>query len=227
MKPLLSVFFSCLSLIALSQMNDISLTNPSFEDAPRKGGSIQNIKGWYDCGRILFPNESAPDIHPAGAWGVNNAPYEGKTYLGLVVRDNETWESVSQKLSYQDDIITPLQSGKCYTLSMAVLRADKYISGSRFQLEKRNDKTQKYNYNTPVTVRIWGGNAYCNKAELLATSAPVTNSDWKTIELALSPSVDLTFITLEAFYKLPIIVPYNGHVLIDDLSDIIEIQCEE
>jgi len=50
-----------------TQLDTIRLRNPSFEDTPRRGGDTRNvIKDWFDCGRINFPMESPPDIHPNG-----------------------------------------------------------------------------------------------------------------------------------------------------------------
>ncbi len=80
----------------------IELNNPSFEDAPRKGGhSTMPIKGWQDCGKINFASASSPDIHPVvpPAWEVTMKAWDGSTYLGLVTRDNGERESVSQKLT--------------------------------------------------------------------------------------------------------------------------------
>lgn len=110
---------------------------------------------------------------------------------------------------------------------MAVMRAKNYRSGSRFQFIKSNDTSQSYYYTTPAVVRLWGGNSYCNQKELLAMSDPIVYSEWKTIELAFIPSENYDFVTIEAFYKLPLVVPYNGYVLIDNLSDIIQVECED
>lgn len=208
-------------------MDVIKLSNPSFEDTPRKGRAVNGIKGWYDCGIINFPKETAPDIHPSNAWGVDDKAYDGNTYLGLVVRDNDTWESVSQKLVDDSGEVEPMRGGHCYRVSMAVMRAKNYRSGSRFQFIKSNDTSQSYYYTTPAVVRLWGGNSYCNQKELLAMSDPIVYSEWKTIELAFIPSENYDFVTIEAFYKLPLVVPYNGHVLIDNLSDIIQVECED
>ncbi len=214
-------------MISYSQMDVIKLNNPSFEDTPRKGGVLKEIEGWYDCGIDNFPEESAPDIHPGGYWGVDDKSYEGETYLGLVVRDNETWESVCQRLITGSGEIERIEEGNCYRLSMAVARSEKYLSGSRFALENARPKSQAYNYNTPVVVRIWGGNSFCNKKELLAKSEPVINSEWETIDLNFTPTIDCEFITIEAYYNIPVLVPYNGHVLIDNLSEIIQVACKD
>ena len=234
MNFLLSLLLICCSLTSFSQMRTIKLQNPSFEDTPRKGmaniSSVfkteSKIKGWTDCGAINFPRESAPDIHPADAWDVHGEAFDGKTYLGLVVRDNESWESVGQKLTNSDGALTPILIGKCYKLSMTVARSEEYMSGSRLKLQQKGNRSQNFNYTTPTVIRIWGGNGSCDKGELLATSATVENSEWETIELDFTPTVDSDFLTIEAFYKIPVLFSYNGHVLIDNLSDIIQVECQ-
>ncbi|NJK83344.1 MAG: hypothetical protein HC912_05515 [Saprospiraceae bacterium] len=116
----------------------IELTNSSFEDFPRIS---KPPRGWYDCG---FNNESPPDVHPVldgGEFRVMNDPQDKETYLGLVVRDNDTWESVAQRL------IIPLKAGKCYTFSIYVARSITYESQSRVTGERAN-------YATPARLRI-------------------------------------------------------------------------
>ncbi|MBK6668056.1 MAG: hypothetical protein IPG48_18445 [Saprospiraceae bacterium] len=43
--------------------------------------------------------ETPPDIHPKNFWGVNVEAQHGKTYLGMVARDNNAYESVMQELA--------------------------------------------------------------------------------------------------------------------------------
>ena len=218
---LLTILILSLSAMVMSAQKEILLTNPSFEDTPRKGGQVNGIKGWYDCGLINFPDESPPDIHPQDFWENTKHAIDGETYLGLVVRDNETWESVSQKLS------SPLQAGQCYRFSMHLSRSEKYLSGSRFALENNGDQRQNFSYTTPTVVRVWGGSGYCNTKELLAETVPVKHSKWKPYSFKLSPSLNHKSITIEVYYKVPVLIPYNGHILIDNLSSILEIDCNE
>ena len=77
MKKLTSIYsllsFTAFILLATIPENvnaqDVRVTNPSFEDTPRqgtfdlRGRRSQPIKGWYDCGAILFPEATLPDIH--------------------------------------------------------------------------------------------------------------------------------------------------------------------
>src|SRR4030095_11074801 len=177
----------------------IRLQNPSFEDVPRKGGEFSApIKGWHDCGLAKFPGESPPDIHPvpANAWEVSKDAFDGQTYLGMVVRYNDTYESLSQALT------SPIEGGVCYNFSAFLARSEQYKSGtsrSRNELE---------NFVKPAVLQIWGGNSFCDKAELLGESPAVMNSDWKLYKFLFQPQRNYAYITIEAFYKTPILEAY-------------------
>ena len=135
----------------------------------------------------------------------------------MVTRDNDSWESVSQELSL------PLKAGQCYSFSLEISRSERYLSPSRLY---EGDQKQ-HNYTRPVVFRLWGGYGYCGTAELLAESTPVNNSPWKTFTFKLSPKANYRYITFEAFYKVPVVFPYNGHILVDNCSQIIQINCED
>ncbi|MBI1226233.1 MAG: hypothetical protein GC192_13450 [Bacteroidetes bacterium] len=205
--PILLFFSQFLS----SQNGAIYLENPSFEGVPSEGGNGNSLpKGWQDCG---FPGETPPDVHPKpgiGAFQVTKEPMDGRTYLGLVTRENDTWEMVSQKLE------APLKIGGSYAFSIGLCRSEIYLSASRIS-------NKEVNYAAPVKLRIWGGNKYCERKELLAESELITNKDWKRYNFIFTPSNDIKYIILEAFYKTPTPFPYNGNLLIDNASAIIPI----
>lgn len=176
----------------------LKLENPSFED-PTNCGEVP--ESWYNCGPS---EESPPDIQP-GCFQVTTTAAVGKTYMGLVVRDNNTWESLGQRLS------TPLQKGRTYVLSSFLARSGLYLSQSR-------STGEEVNYATPVVLRVWGGWDYCDRAELLAESPLITNTEWQEYDLKLATNSDhINFITLEAYYKTPNLFPYNGNLLIDNV----------
>ncbi|MEM9847122.1 MAG: OmpA family protein [Bacteroidota bacterium] len=207
----ISLAIAVLFAFALQAQQSIELKNPSFESFPRHGYAP---KGWYDCG---FPNETPPDVHPSMAGGefkVTQPSQDQATYLGMVVRDNETWESVSQRL------IQPLQKGKCYTFSIYLSRSLIYKSVSRVTEEEAN-------YATPCRLRIWAGNAYCDKAFLLAESKEVINTRWLKKTFRFEPDDDYYHIQFEAFYKTPLLTAYNGNILLDNASEIMVIPCDE
>ncbi|GJM33010.1 MAG: hypothetical protein DHS20C18_20110 [Saprospiraceae bacterium] len=193
---------------AVQAQKAIQLNNPSFEDTPRAG---HVPTGWKNCGQEF---ESPPDTHPADAFGVNIPAIDGNTYLGLVVRDNDTWEQVGQRLS------TALSKGQCYTFSLYLARSQSYHSASRITYKDAN-------YNTPAVIRIWGGNANCEKLELLALSVPVVASYWREYQFKFSPKRDhYSHLVIEAYYKDRFGEAYNGNILVDKASDIVPVDCD-
>lgn len=186
----------------------IQLTNPSFEDVPRHS---HVPRGWYDCG---FPGESAPDTQPDPTFRVSKAAQDGDTYVGLVVRDNDTWEAISQKLP------KALEKGKCYEFSLFLSRSESYVSVSRVTETEAN-------YNTPAKIRIWGGFDYCDKQYLLAETKLVINTRWIEYKMKLEPIANYTHIVIQAFFKTPTLFPYNGNVLMDKASDLVVIPCDQ
>jgi outer membrane protein OmpA-like peptidoglycan-associated protein len=186
----------------------IVLINPSFEDLPR---CCTAPNGWYNCGKT---EETAPDIQP-GYFSVMKAPSHGETYVGLVVRDNDTWESIGQRLP------KPIEVDKCYEFSLDLARSELYLSVSRTTGES-------VNYATPAKIRIWGGMGYCDKKELLAETSVITNTRWLTYNFKFMPKKgSYTYITLEAYVKTPTLFPYNGNILIDNASAIKPVPCDD
>jgi outer membrane protein OmpA-like peptidoglycan-associated protein len=212
------IFFICYCILSLrvSAQQAITLVNPSFEDMPRKGGEPTiPIRGWHDCGLSKFPGESPPDIHPVPgvAWEVSKDAYDGETFLGMVTRYNDTYESLSQALG------SPIQGGVCYSFSAFIARSDQYKSGTT-----RSSQTLE-NFVRPAVLLIWGGNSFCDKAELLGESPAVSNSEWKFYKFLFQPQKTHKYITIEAFYKTPILEGYNGHILLDAFSNISPVDC--
>lgn len=184
----------------------LCLQNASFEDEP---GSSRTPRGWFYCGEM---GESPPDIHPLDLFGVTHTAAQGATYIGMVVRDNGTWEGLSQWLS------APLQAGQCYVFSMYAARSPQYESLSR--------KTwQLTNFDRPVIIRIWGGNLNCEKGTLLAVSTPIESNDWQRYTFEFQPVIDCSRIIIEAYYVQDT-VPYCGNVLLDHISPLLPIDCE-
>lgn len=201
--------------LGAQERDTIKILNGSFEDTPRQGGeAFLAIKGWYDCGALRFPEETPPDIHPGNFWNNELPASSGLTYLGMVVRDNDTYEGVAQRLA------SPMEAGKCYSFSIELARSPKYISSSRITVEPRN-------YITPTVLRVWGGSGFCNEKELLAESPAIDHSAWKTYSFNFKPRFNHRYIMVEAFYKVPVFNPYCGHILVDNISDMYMVSCDE
>jgi hypothetical protein len=182
----------------------IKLKNPSFEDEPR---AAQTPADWTDCG---FQGESPPDVQPNPTFNVIQKAFHGKTYLGFVVRDVGTYEGLGQKLH------TPLSKDTCYSFSAYLSRSTTYESLS--QLTRKRTY-----YNTSCVLRIWAGNKPCENGELIATSTPISNSNWQIYKFTLAPKQSWKFFKLEAYYAGD--KANNGNLLIDNLSDITPCPC--
>lgn len=207
--------FVCCTFLAFQTIGQtVYLTNPSFEDRP---GPNRPPVGWRDCGG-QFPGETPPDVQPSGSWEVYKPAMDGDTYLGMVVRENETYESVSQAMS------GPLKKGKSYSFDIGLCTSEKYLSATRASTLQGGTK---YNYVTPAKLMIWGGNSLCDKAILLGESPLISNNSWQKYNFIFKPTRNVSYITLEAFYRTPVLEPYNGNLLVDNASPITEILPKE
>lgn len=177
-----------LALFGQSGQQTIPIRNPSFEDTP---GQSKLPKGWMST----TPG-STPDILP-GAWGVQFMPQDGQTCLGLVTREDGTCEDIGQGLAQ------PLKAGKCYTFSIYLAHAPKYVG-----------------YNNPVRLRVWGGQSRGGKEMLLTSSPLVSHSDWKNYKFLFEPTKNVKYITLEAWYGAGTTFKYKGNILLDNCSPI-------
>ena len=172
--------------------------------------SMQNVFDWKDCGST---SETPPDVHPTGKFGINWQAQQGKYYLGMVTRDNGTWESIGQKLQI------PLKPDTCYKLTAWLMCSPIYKSFSRKTKEKAN-------YNQPTRLRIWGSNNLCDSKELFVTSQPIVNRAWMSYSFVFQPKKKTKFLRFEAFYTEGASF-YNGNLLIDNISDITLCSCSK
>ncbi len=213
LHPLRLLFFVCCTLAAgaLTAQDDeglIFLNNPSFEDLPRNS---QPPRGWTNCGA---PGETPPDVHPdpEKLFKVGMKAQHDNTFLGMVTRDTETWESVGQQLAQ------PFVAGQCYRFDVQLARSLTYLSMSRMT-------GQPTNYVTPSRLRVWGGYSVCDRAQLLGSSGLVHNPKWKQYNIKLSPEDDFTHIIIEAYYPEAILLATNGNVLVDNALPLTPIDC--
>ncbi|MEN0003671.1 MAG: hypothetical protein AAF798_05995 [Bacteroidota bacterium] len=208
MKTILPTFLFFLACCGLWAQNpDVILTNNSFEDTP---GTGIVPKGWFNCG---FEAETPPDLHPTAVYDIGMSAHHGNTFVGMVIRDNGTWEGLGQEL------LTPLIENQCYTLSFYAARSETMESLSRMTDEL-------VNYNVPAVVQIWGGHDECEQRELLGESFPIESTEWEQYEFVLFPSDTFRFITIEAYYQREYPEAYNGNVLIDHFSDLKAVPCD-
>lgn len=215
LQSLRLLFLSCFMFLTVAvsaqvEETPISLRNSSFEDMPRNSSPPS---GWTNCGA---PGESPPDVHPDPEFlfRVGMKAQHGKTFLGMVTRDTETWESVGQQLT------EPLTAGQCYQFDIQLARSLTYMSLSRVT-------RQPANYIQPVKLRVWAGYSVCDKAQLLGQSELISNSDWANYQLRLKAEDSYTHIVLEAYYQEAMMFPYNGNLLLDNAQPLRLIECDQ
>ncbi|MFZ4634983.1 MAG: hypothetical protein ACOYNO_12310 [Saprospiraceae bacterium] len=196
----------CFSLGLTTQGQQIiHLKNPSFElNKESKSGEAPVY--WVDMGSEF---ESPPDIQP-GKFDVRNPAAHGSYYVGMVVRDNRTTESIGQTLEGK------LFKDSLYTFSVSLARSNLYISLSRLT-------GQQAFFSEACVLQVIGINTQNQQSELLAESTPVEHTDWKNYVFQLRPQMDsYDYLQLKVFYVDGTDLPYNGNILIDNLSPIIQ-----
>ena len=205
-QTLFIALFAVCSLLQIPMFGQkpvvIKLDNPSFEDYPQAG---HQPVGWFDCG---FAGETPPDVNPTGQFKVSKNAYHGTTYMGMVTRDNNTWEAAGQRLK------SPLLKGVTYTFSIYLARSEIYMSQSR-------TTGRDVNYVTPAILRVWAGSGYCAKEEMLGETDLVNAASWQKFNFKFTPKSTHNYFMIEAFYKVPTLFPYNGNVLADNASDLL------
>ena len=204
------LFLVSVSWTVLGQNDSIvRLLNPSFEDYPRLGSCAE---GWDNCG---FDRESPPDIHPVldSPFRVSISPSDGKTYVGMVTRDNTSWEAFGQTLE------TPLKANQAYGFSIDLCRSSTYASMGRSKETFGNSIL----YDKPVKLLIWGGFRIGDRQELLAESAPVENTNWQRYDFVLEAKSAYSYLIFEAFYASPPPPSYAGNLLLDHASNLVPI----
>ena len=163
----------------------ISVLNRSFEDQPSDATIPQ---GWFGCEEF-----TTPDILP-GFWGVYNEPAEGNTYIGLITRENGSWESIGQRLS------SVLEEKNCYIFSIELAHSFIYAG-----------------YDQPIKIRIWLGKSLCDKSQLIFESPYIDSEQWKTFKVKFHPDHNFEYIILEA-YKGEEAGNKKGNILLDNMD---------
>lgn len=190
-------------MAALAQ-DTIRLKNPSFEARSANPSTVPS--GWINLGLV---SETPSDIQP-GHFAVDLSAQNGRTYVGMVVRENNTWEGIGQRLDKF------LQKDSAYSFSIFLTRSHQYLSPTKTH-------SQSVNFEAPTILKIWGYNTTTQQEELLAESAAVSHSEWTKYSFILKP-------TLASYDELDLMAYYavgfekqNGNLLLDNCSAIVKI----
>jgi hypothetical protein len=179
-------FFLLLTSQMAAQLKPVVLENGSFEGIPH---DAVTPTGWDECGL-----DSSPDILP-GPWGVYQKPTNGNTFLGLITRENNSWEALGQKLR------KPFKKNKCYKFKVDLSSSPAYAG-----------------YSKPTRLRVWVSNSSCERIQLIATSPTIDHYEWKSYEFLFSTEDDYKYIIIECYYKEPSLDYYRGNLLIDNIT---------
>lgn len=224
-KRVLHLVFVLLTIWTTAVGQDtIKIFNPSLEGEAKPGlqpkfdfstNVVNPVRDWFDVGKILFPTESGYDVHPNNIWRVTKEPSHGNTYVGIACRANGSYEGLGQVLSEE------LVQGKCYELSMdlatSTLFAPSRIPGL--------DHKQSITHRDKAVLQIVGFLTLNEPEELLAESLAIEHKEWQRYTFQLSPQQTIASIRLLSRSLAE--PPTNGYLLIDNLSDIIEVPCEQ
>ncbi|MBP6183827.1 MAG: hypothetical protein KA479_02735 [Saprospiraceae bacterium] len=137
---------------------------------------------------------ATPDILP-GQWSISKLPKEGKSYVGLIIREDGTKEGIVQKLDHQ------LEAGQCYYLSLALAHLPDYAG-----------------FKLPGSIRLKGRLGNNGKVFDLAMSPLITHEQWVYYTLEFTPSSTVDQVIIQASYAPGVTKPYRGNILIDHLS---------
>jgi len=166
----------------------LQFQNPSFEavvsDKYDDATWSRNPPQWWSC---TFDGEA--DVQP-NAFAVYLPPSDGKTYVGLVYRADNTNEEIRQKIDLK-----------------------KYINYN-FKVDLAYGSTS-YN-EKPISMKIWSSNSDCQKIELLWQSPIISDTTWKTFLVSFKPAQNVQEIMFEAWGNANI----GGYILMDNLSSI-------
>lgn len=174
-------------LLAVSAQSQVYLNNASFEGSPM---DATVPVGWFPCEK-----GTTPDILP-GPWGVFTEASEGQTFVGLITREDGSWESIGQRLSQT------LAVKECYSFSVDLAHSKTYAG-----------------YDQPVKLRVWGGLRKCEKGQLLFESKFIDHSEWETYKISFSAKVPVNYILIEAYYRATSF-SHRGNILVDNITPI-------
>jgi len=129
------------------------------------------------------------------------------------VRDNGTTERIGQKLE------TPILSNQCYTFKINLCHTKGLMSSSSIN-------NQCLSFANPTKLLIWGADKMGIRKEKLAESEPVQNTNWMEYIFRFQSRENYNYILLEAYYISNEIKPYNGIILLDNISPIVPLNCQ-
>ena len=180
----ISIIFIFITYTAHGQ---VLIDNTSLEGTP---ADATMPAGWF-----AGTKGTTPDILP-GYWGVYTEPEDGDSYVGMITREDGSYESISQRLTGK------LIEGSCYSMSLYLAYSDNYTG-----------------YNNPIHLRVWMSDIKNERQQLIYTSPLIKSEDWKKYNFDFTPESDKYYIILEAHISDEP-KAHKGNILIDKISPI-------
>jgi len=193
----LIVFFCLINNIEAQ----IIIKNQSFEDIPK------------DSGTPIFWEQigigSTPDVLP-GFWMVKKKAVDGKTYIGLIHRENGTSEAIVQKLS------TPIIKNTCYTFSIFAAQSKTYAG-----YNKGNGRLQVIGFSDyELSFLEKKYNPFPKKYEILAESEFIDYKFWKELKFKFTSTEDLNYLVLKISMGDELKKGIKSNILLDKMTNI-------
>lgn len=185
-----------LFVLLVSNTSAQYLDNPSFEGPPGIGITPPD---W-----LPFDQFSTPDTEPLECDDFSAS--HGDSFITLVARGSAS-EHPGSVENCQAALQQVLQAGFCYSISVDLASRDDvghYVFGTGFM-----------HYSAPVRLRAYGSTNGSEKGELLFETEPITKAFWETQSFAIKPSIDISYLLLEA--RLEQNDVENGSIQIDNL----------
>ena len=199
---LLVSFLLLISILELKGQN--LLKNGSFETGV--AGASLVAKDWYSCGTKGYtpPNlHNTKNITPI--FKVYTLAQDGEQFISLVTRANQSVECVGQ--IFERNLI----SDSTYHLEI-------YLNSSEsFESRTSIKSTETASFNTAADLEVYG---LTNTGQyiLLDVYEDIKHYNWKKYTTTFQALKDFAAIEFRAYFTFDQLLPYNGHILIDNIT---------
>lgn len=204
--------------IALLAQDTILINNKSFENIVftelQGRNKIYNatLKDWKDGG---FSGESPVNVHTENddLFSVNHSPVSGKYFIGMVTREDGSFEMIYQPLTQ------PLIKDTKYFFSVFIATSPTLVSGLKKEKKLRL-------FTNGALLKVLGVDSSTKESETLAQSSIINHEHWIKYDFRLMPNSNYDMIALMIDFPLDEnneMIIGNGNILIDHCSDIIKI----
>lgn len=199
---LLISFLLLISMFELKGQNLIQ--NGSFETGV--AGPSLVAKNWYSCGTKGYtpPNlHNTKNIKPI--FKVYTLAQDGDQFISLVTRANQSVECIGQQLEKS------LSIDSTYLLEIYLNSSESFESRTSIQ------STETADFNIAADLEVYG---LTNAGQyiLLDVYEDIKHYNWKKYTTTFKALKEFAAIEFRAFFTFDQLLPYNGHILIDNIT---------